>query len=276
VLLRHSNEVFSPHAYVDADASQTSGEQPTRKLAQLLPSPSVNLSRAGALQRLASALADKGPSPVLVLGSGRQLAELAQAFAGQPNILLVSCDVDIGSDVDFYGDGHELPLVDGCVKAVITTAVLQLVLSPERVIEEIHRVLADDGLIYTEVAFMQQVTEGAYDFTRYTLSGHRRLCHGFVELSSGVVAGPGTALAWALERFALAFGPTAATRNALKGLARLSAFWLKYFDYLLRDAPAAADAASATFFLGQKRAGVRVSDQEIIARYHGAKALRHI
>jgi hypothetical protein len=31
---------------------------------------------------------------------------------------------------------------------------------------------------------MQQVHEGAYDFTRYTLSGHRRLFNGFTETSS--------------------------------------------------------------------------------------------
>ena len=31
------------------------------------------------------------------------------------------------------------------------------------------------GIVYAETPFMQQVHEGAYDFTRYTVLGHRYL-----------------------------------------------------------------------------------------------------
>jgi len=44
-----------------------------------------------------------------------------------------------------------------------------------QVVAEIHRVLKDDGLVYAETPFMQQVHEGPYDFTRFTESGHRYL-----------------------------------------------------------------------------------------------------
>ena len=44
--------------------------------------------------------------------------------------------------------------------------------------------------------FMQQVHERAYDFTRFTQSGHRWLFRRFSEVSAGPVGGAGVALAW--------------------------------------------------------------------------------
>ena len=122
---------------------------------------------------------------------------------------------------------------------------------------------------------MQQVHEGAYDFTRYTLSGHRRLFNGFEELDSGMVAGPATALVWATENFALAFIRRRRSRMVAKAVVRLVFGWFKYLDILLRDRPEAMDGASCTYFFGRK-ATRPVSDVEIISRYVGAKHLRHV
>jgi len=55
--------------------------------------------------------------------------------------------------------------------AVWIQAVLEHVLDPVRVVAEIHRVLRPGGLVYSEIPFMQEVHEGAYDFTRFRLSG---------------------------------------------------------------------------------------------------------
>lgn len=175
---------------------------------------------------------------------------------------------------DMVCDGHDLLFVDAAFDAVVTTAVLEHVLYPERVAAEIMRVLKVGGLLYSELPFMQQVHEGAYDFTRYTLSGHRRLFNGIDEIESGMVAGPGTALVWAVENFALAFVVRPATRKVTKLVIRLFFAWIKYFDRLLVNKPAAMDGASCTYLLGRKMNG-RVSDADIIARYVGAKALRH-
>jgi hypothetical protein len=151
---------------------------------------------------------------------------------------------------------------------------LEHVVYPELVAAEIHRVLVSRGFIYSEIPFLQQVHEGAYDFTRYTLSGHRRLLNHFEEVSSGVVAGPGTTLAWAIEHFAICCSPRpllAATRAAV----RLAFSWLKYFDHLFGQSPAAADGASCTFFLGRKSASTTL-DRDIVERYAGVKTLRHV
>jgi hypothetical protein len=145
---------------------------------------------------------------------------------------------------------------------------------PEKVASEISRVLVDGGMLYSELPFMQQVHEGAYDFTRYTLSGHRRLFNQFEELDAGMVAGPGTALVWAFENFSASFFSNAHARKGAKLLTRCATFWLKYFDYFLVGRPAAMDGASCTFFFGVKDK-VGVADSEIIERYVGGKTLSH-
>lgn len=139
---------------------------------------------------------------------------------------------------------------------------------------EIHRVLKTGGLLYSELPFMQQVHEGAYDFTRYTLSGHRRLFNGFTEIETGMVAGPATALVWAIENLALAFVRRSVFRTLTKAGIRLVFSWLKWLDYLLVNRPEAMDGASCTYFLGSKITG-KVADLDIINRYVGAKHLRH-
>lgn len=73
-------------------------------------------------------------------------------------------------------------------------AEISVLLNPSRVADEICRVLSDDSLVYADTLFMQQVHEGAYDFTRFTRSGYRWLFRRFAQIDAGVVNGPGTAL----------------------------------------------------------------------------------
>ncbi len=184
-------------------------------------------------------------------------------------------DVDAGANVDLLCDGHDLPFADACFDAVVTTAVLEHMLYPEQVASEIARVLKHGGLLYSELPFMQQVHEGAYDFTRYTLSGHRRLFNRFTEIDAGMVAGPATALVWALENFALAFFTSAMTRKFAKAVVRVLFAWIKHVDRVLVDRPEAMDSASCTYFYGAKGAQP-VADLEIVKRYRGAKHVQHL
>jgi hypothetical protein len=113
---------------------------------------------------------------------------------------------------------------------------------------------------------MQQVHLGAYDFTRFTYVGHRRLFRRFEELRSGVANGPAMALAWAFEHFVAAFAIKARTRAALRSLARIVIFPLIQFDRILARRPAAYSCASAYYFFGRKM-DQPLSDREIIASY---------
>ena len=194
VLIRHDNAVFPVESYLGAPRTR-----PRPRLARLIPSPSVNIAARTMLKRFAALLDAEGGGHILVVGSGHQPETLGEALASCASVKTIRLDVDRRADVDLFCDAHEICFEDCSFRGIVATAVLEHVLYPERVVEELVRVLAPGGLIYSEIPFMQQVHEGAYDFTRYTLSGHRRLLNRFDEVASGVVAGPGTAFVWAAE-----------------------------------------------------------------------------
>lgn len=273
VLIRTDNDLFPREAYQTASAGPTTAAW--GMLARLVPSRSVNMAYRDNLRAFATAVEETDAKVVLVIGAGSQRDWLETFFVVHPGVRVVYCDVDIKGKVDLFCDAHELPFLDETFDGVIASAVLEHVAYPERVAAEMHRVLAAAGLVYSEIPFLQQVHEGAYDFTRYTLSGHRRLFNRFQELRSGVVAGPATTLAWAIEHFALCCTPHRSLTMAVRMVCRTGLFWLKYLDYLFGDAAAAADGASCTFFLGRKNTSTR-SDREIVARYVGLKAVRHV
>jgi SAM-dependent methyltransferase/uncharacterized protein YbaR (Trm112 family) len=245
-----------------------------RALARLLPSDSRNVATARYVAMLRSELASGAARRprVLVVGGGVAGADLGPLL-DDPRLDVVETDVWFGPRVELVCDGHDLPFRDGSFDAVVCQAVLEHVLDPPRVVAEIHRVLAPGGLAYAEVPFIQQVHEGAYDFTRYTHLGQRRLFRDFDELASGAVCGPGMALAWSLRYFAVALaGDSVWRRRAAAALTPVLTWWLPRLDRLLIDRPATLDAASSIAFLGRRR-DTPVPDAEIVAGYRGVNSL---
>ena len=184
------------------------------------------------------------------------------------DINLICSDVVIREKTDVVCDGHKLPFGDKKFDLVILQAVLEHVLDPAQCVGEAHRVLGDDGLIYAETPFIQQVHMGAYDFQRFTALGHRRLFRRFHELASGVVCGAGVALFWALIYFLQSFTSRRRVKTILHIAGRLLFFPLKYFDYLTIRNLGSFDGASGFYFLGKKSVGC-LSDAELVKSYRG-------
>jgi len=272
VLIESSNELFDKSNY--EGQSDGGGIYIKRRLA--LPSPSVNLAQRRVLADLGARIIKKARGHILILGSGRQreVIEHELGVTRAEGITVICCDVDVTADVDVFCDAHRIPFPANYFDAVITTAVLEHVMHPDRVAAEISRVVCLGGWIYSELPFMQQVHEGAYDFTRYTMSGHRRLLHEFREIESGIVAGPATTLVWAIEHFTQALFGYGRLGVLAKAGARLMFFWLKYFDLIIGRKKAASDGASCTYFFGEKAANA-VSDLEIVRAYDGARTISH-
>lgn len=208
-------------------------------------------------------VANKPSSKVLIVGGGA-IGNGMSAFYNDPDIELISFDIYASTNVQFVADAHNIPLSDESVDFVIIQAVLEHVLEPIKVVDEIHRVLKHDGVVYAETPFLQQVHEAAYDFTRFTESGHRYLFKKFETIYSGVAGGAGTALMWSIEYFFRGL-----FRSKLVGkLAKLSFFWLQYMDQWL-PTPYAIDAASGVYFMG-KKSTVEITPSQIISHYQGA------
>jgi SAM-dependent methyltransferase len=201
---------------------------------------------------------------VLVVGGGT-VGNGAEVLYHDPRLRVVAFDIFPSEHVQLVADAHQIPLESGSVDAVVIQAVLEHVLDPWRVVDEIHRVLRPGGLVYAETPFMQQVHAGAYDFTRFSDSGHRWLFRRFSEVDRGVVAGPGTALSWSIDHLARAL-----FRSRTAGqLFRLAFFWVRFADHFSAGS-FASDGASAVFFLG-RRSDVSISPREALRGYAGAQ-----
>jgi len=183
---------------------------------------------------------------VLVIGGGT-VGEGADALLADSEVRVITFDIYASPPVDFLADAHGIPLRSASIDAVWVQAVLEHVLDPAEVVAEIRRVLKPAGWVYAETPFMQQVHEGAYDFTRFTHSGHRWLFRDFEETASGFTAGIGTALIWSLRHF---FAGVSRSRR-IGNLAALVFFWLRFFDRLVPESQN-LDGASGVFFLGRK------------------------
>ena len=273
VLINETNSLFSIKDFIDYK-NTTFNIKPKSKLQRflinLVPKISVNLKTQDNYQKFAELLVKQNPQPkVLVLGGGIE-GQGMEALLSVPDIDISSSDVSFGPSTTLICDAHDIPFEDASFDGIIAQAVLEHVLDPQRCVEEIYRVLKDDGIVYAETPFMQQVHMGRYDFTRFTYLGHRRLFRKFEEISSGVVCGAGMALAWSYQYFLLSFVKSKLTQALVIAFARFTSFWWKYFDYYLVDKPGTFDAASGYYFIGKKSDRI-LSDRELIKLYKGIR-----
>lgn len=235
--------------------------------------PSVSLNVRGernlkAFRRLLTAGDDPRPKRLLIVAGAVEGTGVGELLA-DPRIECIETDVVLDARTQILADAHDLPFADGTFDAVLCQGMLSCVADPERVVAEVHRVMAPGGLVYSETNFLQGVCMGPYDFTRWTHVGHRRLFRWFDEVDSGVQCGPGMALSWAIVWFLMSLtGRSRIARDGVRAISPFFVFWLKYLDRFLVEQPGSFDAASGTYFMGRRRE-TPVSDAEVIRVYRG-------
>jgi SAM-dependent methyltransferase len=189
---------------------------------------------------------DSNRPRILVIGGGGR-GSGADELYDDISIDLVGTDIYASPNTMIVADGHQLPFIDASFDGVWIQAVLEHVLDPSIVVAEIHRVLRPRGLVYADAAFMQQVHENAYDFTRYTVSGLRWLFRNFTTLEAGASRGAGTAFTWSVHYLVRSITGS----RKLGRVVSLLFFWTRFLDRAGKSRPN-ADAASGVYFLGSK------------------------
>jgi SAM-dependent methyltransferase len=276
VLLNPARSVFRAEDF--HPKARTTFKNPARwalRLGAMLPSPSRDVAADGCWRRLAELLAHRPAERrrVLVVGCGDGSAGYG-VLANVEHASWLETDVSLAGRAAIVCDASDLPFHDGQFDLVICIAVLEHVLEPQRCVDEIHRVLADDGLVYATTPFMQQVHMGEYDFTRFTRSGHRWLFREFHEEECGVATGPASVIVWSVEYFMMSWVRSVAGRRVAKAATRLLLGWLTLLDPLLAQRPAACDAAGGFYFIGRRAPGPAITAREMIGYYRGADALK--
>lgn len=206
------------------------------------------------------AIQAKAKNPrILVLGAGER----------RPEFNAVLTDVARSPHIDCVCDAHDIPFPDSSFDAVFASSILEHVCDPQRCVEEIRRVLTDDGYVFANTPFLQPVHMGAYDFTRFTRLGHRRLFRYFDEVTSGMSGGPAYTAIHLTRNLITNLSDQPKTRRYLKLAALLASFPLRYLDPLLSRTESANNAACGFYFLGRKRSSP-IPDRDIIDLFRGA------
>lgn len=270
VLINEERSIFSIGDFVFRRATfyRSSPSRLTQFLRTLLPTIGQNIRAAGNYAKFTELLLKGRARPLVLVLGGSVVGQGMDGILSRPDIRFIESDVAFGPRTILICDGHDIPFASETFDGVIAQVVLEHVVDPYRCVDEIHRVLKTDGLVYAETAFMEQVHGGRCDFTRFTHLGHRRLFRRFDEIESGAACGPGMALAWSYRYFLLSFVRSRSARQCISAFSRLTSFWLKYFDYFLIDQPGALDAAPELYFLGQRTDRV-LSDRELVRLFRG-------
>ncbi len=205
---------------------------------------------------------NKSPD-ILVIGSGEKGGGTNELY-GDRDISLTLTDIYASENVQYVCDAHYLPFKSSAFDGVWIQAVLEHVVEPKVVVDEIYRVLKADGYVYAETPFMQQVHEGAFDFTRYTVLGHRYLFKNFNSILIGGNGGTGEVLYWSIKHFLWSLFRS-------KNIARVISFpFMLLFKIAEKftDKRSLYDSSSGVFFLG-KKSSKSISHRDLADLYEG-------
>lgn len=270
VLINEDNSIFEIEDYAnDVDKiinKDTKLTAALKKIFSYLPTLSNNLSSKKNFALLEKLLAQKENPVILIVGGATITTDTEKII--KPENTVIESDVSFGPRTQIILDSHDIPFANDTFDLVIFQAVLEHVADPYRCIEESHRVLKPEGLIFAATPFMQQVHARAFDFTRFTHLGHRRLFRKFEEIESGPFAGTGVTLGWSIEYFVNSFFDNKYIRFALRKIVSLLFFWLKYLDYFIKETKGTYNGASGFYFIGSKSENV-LSDRELVKLYRG-------
>jgi SAM-dependent methyltransferase len=271
VLINDANSAFTVADYVGGqgyggasygrDADRTSGlRRLGRRIVRRLADVQSSIAYPGPEDALAHVRAGTPSPAVLVIGSGGCRLGTAEDH-------VVHTDVAFAAEVDAIADAHDLPFESRSFDLVVAVAVFEHVADPARCAAEVVRVLRPGGHVYAVTPFLQPVHMGAYDFTRFTPIGHRRLFRAFDEVAAGVAMGAGSTLGAGFAGFLRAISAAGAWQRVAGLAGMLAAAPLRLLDRFL---PNSADFASGLWFFGRLRDGPPVSDRELVTTYRAS------
>lgn len=195
---------------------------------------------------------------ILVVGAGEQ------RYPG----MVTYTDVAFAAGIDCICDAHDLPFEAGRFDAVFAISVLEHVCDPQRCVAEFARILKPQGYVMAATPFLQSVHMGAYDFTRFTYLGHRRLFRLFDDIESGMYGGPAYSAIHLMRNLATAVSDRPRLRSVMRLMALLVTYPMRHLDRLLFRTQGAYNSACAFYFFGQRR-DEPIPDRDMIALFRG-------
>ena|SRR3989338_1338486 len=166
----------------------------------------------------------------------------------------INLDVYPFPEVDIVADAAYLPFADNTFDAVVSESLLEHVADPVAVANEIWRIAKPGGIIYVSAPFLTPYHASPDDFTRWTVSGLKKLFPSSEIVSAGVRSGPWSAL---LVFLAYWLGVIAALGSQKRAPFFAFVFMLilgplKILDFIFSRFPGAEAVSAQLYIMGKK------------------------
>lgn len=167
---------------------------------------------------------------------------------------LRNLNIEFGG-VDVVGTAYSLPIRDASLAGIHCEAVLEHLEFPDTAVAEMFRALQPGGVVFAATPFLQPYHAYPDHYQNFTLRGHTRLFEraGFSVRDAGTCVGPTFALVDILANYVRELTPGRFPSRVLERIVRAGGRIARLPDVALRHHRAAANVASSTFVLAEKR-----------------------
>lgn len=134
-------------------------------------------------------------------------------------------NLDMDTKPNIYGDVQQIPLRGQSVDCILCTEVLEHLPHPQLCVDEMYRILRDDGLLLTSVPFLYPVHADPFDYQRFTEDGLRNLFREFKSVDVYRMGGYPGSLGLMLET-----GITGVENWLIRWIVKWISRWLCHLD----------------------------------------------
>ncbi len=134
---------------------------------------------------------------ILNIGSGPSMRK------DRPDIINV--DLFAFNEVDLVADATDFPLKDGSADLILNQAMLEHVPYPEKVVEEMYRLLKSGGETFCYLPFISPFHAAPHDYNRWTIPGVKHLFRKFDHIHVGIGTGPTSGMLWVVQEWLAIF-----------------------------------------------------------------------
>ncbi len=171
----------------------------------------------------------------------------------------VNVDVAAVPGVDVIANASRLPFGESTCDSIACLALLEHVIDPERVVEEIHRALKPGGEAQIVVPFCHPYHAYPADYSRFSRERLEKLLHRFAVVDIGIRTGPTVTMLTFLTYYLKILLPVHGGPAIRRGFNRLAVggigwliFPLKYLDKWMNRLPGAEVLANHFYAVARK------------------------
>jgi SAM-dependent methyltransferase len=167
---------------------------------------------------------------------------------------IINVDIFAFDQVDVVADATDLHFENDVADLILNTAMLEHTPNPQKVVQEMHRVLRPNGVCYCFLPFIAPFHAAPHDYYRWTLSGIETLFAEFESVDIGIGAGPMSGFLYVLIEWLsilLSFG-SKQIHDILFLLLLVLLAPFKLLDLILVYFPYAERVAGGFFVVGKK------------------------